>query len=121
MPSHPPIALYLACPNTRTGLEASAVQKGLREDGRCYLTWVPSDLNLADCLTKSTSEAFKVAALYHARKAWIVRFNQEFVSARKQQRLRRERELREQAVLVEQQFDDELMYETEGMCETPCR
>ncbi|CAE7574883.1 CACNA1B, partial [Symbiodinium sp. CCMP2456] len=72
-----------------TGVEAMAIQKGIRDDGRCYFTWVPSDLNLADCLTKATAEAFKVAALYHERKAWVVRFNEEFVSARKQQRLRK--------------------------------
>ena len=38
--------------NSRTGIEALAVQQGLRRDGRCYLTWVPSDMNLADALTK---------------------------------------------------------------------
>ena len=89
-----------------TGVEASAIQKGVREDGKCYLTWVPSDMNLADCLTKATSEAFKVAALYHARKAWIVRFNEEFVSARKQQRLRRAKESQEASVLATLPTDD---------------
>ena len=42
----------LGMSNSRTGVEASAIQKGVREDGKCYLTWVPSDMNLADCLTK---------------------------------------------------------------------
>ncbi|CAE7214275.1 TERC [Symbiodinium sp. CCMP2592] len=92
--------------NSRTGIEATAVQKGLREDGRCYLTWVPSDMNLADSLTKATSEAYKAAALYHARKAWIVRFNQEFVSARKQQRLRKTKQEQEAASLVMWPSDD---------------
>ena len=97
--------------NSRTGIEATAVQKGLREDGKCYLTWVPSDMNLADSLTKATGEAFKVAALYHARKAWVVRFNQEFVSARKQQRLRKAKEQQEaasMAVWPAEDFEDEL-------------
>ena len=48
--------------NARTGIEATAIQKGLRDDGRCYLTWVPSDMNLADSLTKATRESFKAAA-----------------------------------------------------------
>ena len=33
--------------NSRTGVEVAAIQKALRDDGRCYLTWVPSDINLA--------------------------------------------------------------------------
>ena len=82
----------LGMTNARTGVEAMSIQKGIRDDGRCYFTWVPSDLNLADCLTKATAEAFKVASLYHERKAWVVRFNEEFVSARKQQRLRKKKQ-----------------------------
>ena len=104
----------LGMSNSRTGVEASAIQKGVREDGKCYLTWVPSDMNLADCLTKATSEAFKVAALYHARKAWIVRFNEEFVSARKQQRLRRAKESQEATVMVTLPNDD-FENEVEGL------
>ena len=50
-------------------------------------------MNLTDSLTKATYESFKVMALYHTKKSWVVRFNQEFVSARKQQRLRRAKEL----------------------------
>ncbi|CAK9001654.1 unnamed protein product [Durusdinium trenchii] len=38
------------------------------------------DLNLADSLTKATYESFKIMALYHTKKTWAVRFNQEFVS-----------------------------------------
>ena len=100
--------------NSRTGLETTAVQKGVREDGRCYLTWVPSDMNLADCLTKATTEAFRVAALCHARKAWVVRFNEEFVSARKQQRLRRTREGQDVVALAVWP-SDEYLGEIEGL------
>ena len=35
-------------------------------------------------------------ALFHSRKAWIVRFNTEFVSARKAQRLRRAKQQEEE-------------------------
>lgn len=52
----------------RTGVEMLHVQKGTHDDSNCHPTWVPSDLNLADSLTK-------------ANKTWVVRFNHEFVSA----------------------------------------
>ena len=74
---------------------------------------MPGDLNLADALTKVSSEAFKVMALYHERKAWIIKFNSEFVSARKQQRLRRLKQQEESKVnlhyadLPEQWLEDE--------------
>ena len=87
----------LGMANSRTGVEVAAIQKALRDDGRCYLTWVPSDINLADSLTKATVDAFKVAATYLERKTWVVRFNHDFVSARKQQRLRKAKELQEAA------------------------
>ena len=87
----------LGTANIRTGVEVAAIQKALRDDGRCYLTWVPSDINLADSLTKATVDAFKVAATYLERKTWVVRFNHDFVSARKQQRLRKAKELQEAA------------------------
>ena len=83
----------LGMANSRTGVEMLHVQKGTSESSRCYPTWVPGDINLADALTKHTYEAFRVFALYMSRKCWIVRFNHEFVSARKQQRLRRQQQL----------------------------
>lgn len=45
------------------------------------------DMNLSDALTKNTLEAHQVMALYHTHKTWVIRFDQEFVSARKQQKL----------------------------------
>ena len=50
-----------------------------------------------DSLTKATADAYKVAATDLERKTWVVRFNHDFVSARKQQRLRRAKELQEQS------------------------
>ena len=54
-------------------------------------------VNEKDSLTKATVDAFKVVATYLERKTWVVRFNHDFVSARKQQRLRKTRELQEAA------------------------
>ncbi|CAE7563794.1 TY5A [Symbiodinium sp. CCMP2592] len=62
----------LGMANSRTGVDVAAIQK-------------------------ATTDAYKVAATYLERKTWIVRFNHDFVSARKQQRLRRAKELQEAA------------------------
>ena len=75
--------------SAKTGTEAMAIQAGTRPQHRCYATWVPSDVNLADALTKVAPEAMKVMQLYLEKRAWCVRFSQEFVSARKAQKLRR--------------------------------
>ena len=75
--------------SARTGIEVQAVQRGVREGSNCFLTWCPSDMNLSDVMTKVNVEAFRLWALWQSRKSWVVKFNDEFVSARKQQRLRR--------------------------------
>ena len=75
--------------SARTGTEAMAIQRGTKPHTRCYATWVPSDLNLADALTKISPEALKVYQLYLERRVWCVRFQADFVSARKAQKLRR--------------------------------
>ena len=77
--------------SARTGIEVQAVQRGVREGSNCFLTWCPSDMNLSDVMTKVNVEAFRLWALWQSRKSWVVKFNDEFVSARKQQRLRRAR------------------------------
>jgi hypothetical protein len=59
------------------------------ETSNCHPAWVPSDLNLADSLTKYTTDSMRTIALYHSRKSWILKFENDFVSARKQARLRR--------------------------------
>ena len=76
--------------NSKTGVELRSVQHGTRDGSRCYVTWVPSDLNIADALTKVSYEAFKVYSLYNSRKSWVEKFNSDFVSTRKQQRLRQQ-------------------------------
>ena len=93
-------SVMLGMANARTGVEMLHVQRGTDESSRCYPTWVPGDLNLSDSMTKNTYEAYKVMALYHSKKSWVVRFNQEFVSARKQQRLRRQAQLEDQKTIV---------------------
>ena len=70
----------------------------------------PPDQRAIVCLpgvrTKDFSESRKVAALYLNRKTWIVRFDRDFVSARKQQKIRR---TRQQAHLnTEPDFRDDL-------------
>ncbi|CAE6971276.1 TY5A [Symbiodinium sp. KB8] len=85
-------SLGMAGEDAKTSVDLLSVKHGLRDGTQCYLAWVPGEMNLSDALTKVTAEAFKVMALYHERKSWIIRFEQEFVSARKQQRLRREKQ-----------------------------
>ena len=74
--------------NAKSGVELMAVQRGLRDGSNSYITWVPSDLNISDALTKVSYESFKVYALWLRRRTWVVRFDKEFISARRQQRLR---------------------------------
>ena len=83
--------------NAKTGVDMLSVKRGVRDGTNCYLTWVPSDLNIADCMTKVSADAFKVFMLWQQRKTWIVRFEEEFVSARKQQKLRRQKLLESKA------------------------
>lgn len=75
--------------NSRTGVEMMSVQRGVRDGTNSYLTWAPSNLNIADAMTKVSPEAFKAYMLWLQRKTWVVKFDEEFVSARKQQKLRR--------------------------------
>ena len=74
--------------NSKTGVELMSVQRGIRDGTNSYITWVPSDLNIADSMTKVSYEAFKTYALWNSRKTWVIRFETEFISARKQQKLR---------------------------------
>eukprot|EP00434_Breviolum_minutum_P028248 symbB.v1.2.024989.t1/scaffold2394.1/size82379/5 len=85
--------------NAKTGVELMSVQRGIREGTNCHPTWTPSDMNLSDCMTKVTTEAFKVWALWQSRKSWIVKFNDEFISARRQQKLRRQQGKPQHALL----------------------
>ena len=47
----------LGMANSCAGVEVAAIQKALRDDGKYCLTWVPSDINLADALTKPPAQA----------------------------------------------------------------
>ena len=93
--------------NAKTGVELRSVQYGIREGSRCYPTWAPSDMNIADALTKVSYEAFKVWSLWQSRKTWVVRFNSEFVSARKQQKLRQQQG-KPKHVLMDPHFEESL-------------
>ena len=64
-------------------------------------------MNLADMLTKDSAESRNFSALYQARKTWIIRFDTDFVSARKQQKLRRAK-LQESGANTEPDFKDDL-------------
>ena len=99
--------------SAKTGVELMAVQRGIRPGSQCYPTWTPSDMNLSDCMTKVSNDAFRVWALYQARKVWIIRFNAEFVAARKTQRLRRQQGKPSHAMLDpdEMNEDEWLQYE----------
>ena len=55
--------------SAKTGIELMAVQRGTRDGSNCYPTWVPSDMNLADCMTKVAAETFKIWTLYQAQNA----------------------------------------------------
>eukprot|EP00435_Cladocopium_sp_Y103_P049949 s497_g15.t1 len=93
----------LGMSNAKTGVELMAVQRGLRDGSNCFITWVPSDLNVSDCMTKVSYEAFKVYALWLKRKTWVVRFEDKFVSARRQQKLRQQQG-RPKHVLMDQRM-----------------
>lgn len=82
----------LGMSNAKTGVELMSVQRGVRDGSNSYLTWVPSNFNLSDSMTKVGAEAFKVALLWQQRKTWSVKFDYDFVSARKAQKLRRVKE-----------------------------
>lgn len=100
--------------NARSGVEAMSIQRGVRPESRCYATWVPGDVNLADALTKNTTEAYKVYQLYLDRQSWCVRFDNEFISARKQQKLRRMKAQQDSKLLSAISFhecEDEFWYE----------
>ena len=93
--------------SAKDGVEALAVHDATQPETNCTPTWCPGDLNLADMLTKDSAESRKVSALYQARKTWIIRFDKDFVSARKQQKLRRAK-LQESGVNTEPDFRDDL-------------
>ena len=103
--------------SAKSGVELMSVQRGLRDGSNSYATWVPSDMNLADVLTKVSYESFKTYALWNARKSWIVKFNSEFVSARKQQKLRQQQGKPKHALMDPTPQEDEF----DLSCDWPSR
>ena len=81
----------LSMDNSRSSVDILATSQGLTESSNCHAAWVPGDWNLADSLTKHSTESQKTMMLYHQRKSWILKFNNEFISARKQQKMRRQK------------------------------
>lgn len=105
-------SLAMSMEDSKAAIDLLHVQHGTSDGSNCFCTWVPSDLNLANSLTKATSDAFREMKLYHTRKSWIIKFNSEFISARKAQRLRVQKAKEEQdqnlhfADFPDQWFDD---------------
>jgi hypothetical protein len=77
--------------SAKTSVDIWSASQGLREGSNSHPAWVPGDINLADSLTKNTAEALKTMMMYHRRKCWILKFDSEFISARKQAKLRRQK------------------------------
>lgn len=78
--------------NSRSSLDILAISQGISEESNQHPAWVPGDMNLADAFTKHSAEAWKTFMLYLQRKTWVLRCNDQFVSARKQQKLRRKKQ-----------------------------
>ena len=76
--------------DARTGLEVLHVKSNCGPDKRQHVAWVPSDLNLTDGLTKDSAESRKPLALWQARRTWIIRYDEGFMSARKRQKANRQ-------------------------------
>jgi hypothetical protein len=84
--------------SARGSVDIWATAQGLEDGFNQHLAWVPGDLNLSDGLTKHSPEAYKMI-LYLQREAWVLKFNDNFVSARKQQRLRKQKDQQQMSAL----------------------
>ena len=82
----------LGMKHDKEGIEMLAVRNATQPASKCLPTWVPGDLNLADSMTKEGLEARRIMALYISRKTWVVKFDPEFVSAKRRQKLGRNRD-----------------------------
>ena len=87
-------SLAMSMSDSKAAIDLLHVQKGIQDDINCFATWVPSDLNLANSLTKPSMDAYREIKLFYTNKSWIVKFNEEFISARKMQRLRTQKKKR---------------------------
>lgn len=69
----------LGMSHAKSGIELMGVQSGLRVGSNLYITWVLSDPNISDALTKVNYESLKPNALWFRRRTWVVRFHKEFI------------------------------------------
>jgi hypothetical protein len=74
--------------NSRSSVEVIGVRMYTGDEHNQVLLWCSSDLNLADALTKDNAEARKVLAQGFIRKMRTIKWDENFVSARKKQKLR---------------------------------
>lgn len=81
--------------NSKSSVDILSASQGMNEQSNCHPAWVPSNLNLADALTKHTAESMKTIMMYRRRKSWIIKFDDDFISARKQAKLRRQKNVQE--------------------------
>ena len=96
----------LSMENSKSSVDILSTSQGLEEHMNSHPAWVPGNLNLADALTKHSAEAWKTMVMYHAKKSWILKFNDEFVSARKQTKLRKQKQQECQHVFPDEWFED---------------
>jgi hypothetical protein len=75
--------------DSRTGVEVLHAKVHPGEAHQQWLLWCSSDLNLADVITKDTTDARKPMALWQSQKTLIVKYDPSFVSARRKQQLNR--------------------------------
>ena len=96
----------LSMENSKFSVDILSTSQGLEEHMNSHPAWVPGNLNLADALTKHSAEAWKTMVMYHAKKSWILKFNDEFVSVRKQTKLRKQKQQECQNVFPDEWFED---------------
>ena len=96
----------LSMENSNSSVDILSTSQGLEEHMNSHPAWVPGNLNLADALTKHSTEAWKTMAMYHVKKSWILKFNDEFVSARKQAKMKKQKEQECQNIFPDEWFED---------------
>ena len=104
----------LSMENARSSVDILGISQGLEEDTNQHPAWVPGDMNLADSLTKNSVEAWKTFMLYLQRKSWVLKFNDSFISARKQQKLRRQKRQQEIGADIPEEWLEDPLNRTFG-------
>ena len=96
----------LSMESARGSVDIWATAQGLEDGCNQHPAWVPGNINLSDGLTKHGAEAYKTMTLYLQKKAWVLKFNDQFVSARKQQKLRKQKKSESELGALE--LDDDI-------------